>query len=153
MHTHTHTQFHLQDMYSDKVPKFNKRLHIEEPFILNETSWQEKKTAVWKPVNCDFSNVCDMPAETSFHEKKEAKLSCLISPPSPLPLLLLYLHVEALSPHPSPLKGRSKRNSSSPHFGNAFLVCNPAGKNMTLYPPGRMFKVKIYPVQRRKVMW
>ena len=71
-----------------------------------------------------------VPLEVSPFQEKNVRLSHLLSSPSPLPPSLLSPPRD--SPLP-PTKDRSKGNSSSLPFGNAFLICNPTGKKKKNY--------------------
>lgn len=145
--THTHI-CHLQDRYSDKVLKFNKRFQVEEPFILNATSWQEKKITAWKPVNCDFSpNVCVCLRDHLFKEKKSSIAA------SSLHLLLCHSYLSLhIHPYPPSLtsQGQVKEKFKllptpaglpPPHCTPSslpFLFENLQEK-ITLFFPGRIF--------------
>lgn len=146
--THTHAHIHPQDTTSsDQALKCNKRIQVEEPLILNETSWLKKKKT--RKSGCQEADVSPKVCGTLWeHLLSKRKMSN--SPASPPHLLLchhgfLSLHVAAPPPASPTHKGKSKKNSSPAHptLETSFLFATLQTKT-TLCSPRRMLKLKTW---------
>lgn len=93
------------------------------------------------PVNWCLTKCVWHAVGASLFQEKNVKLTCLTSPPSPLSLLLSLSSCGTPFSQTPNLQGQTKEKFKSPppHFGNAFLVCNP-----TLRSPRKMFKLKTW---------
>lgn len=148
IHAHTRTHSSPRHTSSDQALKCNKRIQVEEPLILNETSWLKKKKnqEVWMPGSWCLTKGVWHAVGTSPFQEKNAQLTCLASPPPPLsPWLSLSPRGSPFPPTSPTHKGKSKKNSSPAHptLERSFLLATLQTKT-TLCSPRKMLKLKTW---------
>lgn len=140
IHAHTRTHSSPRHTSSDQALKCNKRIQVEEPLILNETSWLKKKKT--RKSGCQEADVSPKVCGTLWeHLLSKRKMSN--SPASPPHLLLchhgfLSLHVAARSPPPpQPTRANQRKIQVPPTPLWKCLSCLPPYRQKLLcVPPG-----------------
>lgn len=141
IHAHTRTHSSPRHTSSDQALKCNKRIQVEEPLILNETSWLKKKKnqEVWMPGSWCLTKGVWHAVGTSPFQEKNVQLTCLASPPPPLsPWLSLSPRGSPFPPPPpQPTRANQRKIQVPPTPLWKRLSCLPPYRQKLLcVPPG-----------------